>query len=261
MTDTKPRRHKSDWERELNAEIRTLRKTHNDINARLRYLYNYIHSPRTPTGDSLAVFLHARAHIPPSQYPDEFTMAKNAISEILELQSKIPTLQKDYDRLLSHRGTLKARLEDEKRTHELEGQMVDCSNCVYEEHNHFLESNEVEEASLYEAFIAGDYSVNTESGATRGPFEDPLPASAEHYEEPIVGMSAQAWHMAMMKRTELGVEWTPKRVQGENAGEQAFINDEFTHENTGNSMDFDTIQQRFEAFSDEEVEMAELVNV
>ncbi|KAH8154638.1 uncharacterized protein LAJ45_01166 [Morchella importuna] len=260
MPNTKPRRQPSAFERELNSEIRALRKVHNGNNNRLRHLYNYIHGPRPSTGISLASFLMARAHLPTSEYPDEATMAKNAIAEILEIQSKIPALQKDYDRLLSHRSALRAQLEDEERDRGLEGQMVDNSNCGYEEHHHLLNSTPAEEETLHQAFIAGDYSVSSDFAAMPGPFEDPFPASNEQYQEPPAVLTAEEWHMAMMLQTELGIEWTPNGAQSESAGEQASANDGPTHENGGDTTDFDTMRQLLETFPDQEVGMMELLN-
>ncbi|KAH0611825.1 uncharacterized protein H6S33_011090 [Morchella sextelata] len=281
MTYNKTRRHQTDYERDLNASIRILRKAHNDNNRRLRILYNYLHSPRNNTGVSLASFLQARAHIPQSEYPNEATMAKNAIAEILEIQSKMPGLKKDYDRLLSHRGVLRAGVEYDKMNRELERQMAHSSNCEYGEHNCLLDTNPAEETTLQDIIPAEAYGDNTKPGeeatlqamltaeahgdntefaAMPGLFDDPLAASAEQPQEPNVVRTAADWGMAMMEKTEPKVDWGPNRVQSHNPGESAFMVDEFTHENVGDSMDLETMQRLLETFPDEGAGMTALLN-
>ncbi|KAI5848439.1 hypothetical protein DFP73DRAFT_524681 [Morchella snyderi] len=256
MTQSKPHHHQSKYEREINASIRMLRKVHNDKNNRLRILYNYLHCPRFASGVSLAAFLQARAHIPQSEYPNEATMGRNAMAEILEIKSKMPGLEKDYDRLLSHRGVLRAGKEYDNKNRELEGQIGGSHGCADGGYNRLWDAKGVKEPTFHQAFTMEADGTNTEFATIHGLFDHRVANSTKQPQGPE---AVRDRHEGMIEQPELKFDWGQSRVPSHNPSQLAFTGDGLMHENVGNGMELETMQRPLETSPDEQVGMTGLL--
>lgn len=177
------------------------------------------------------------------------------MAEILEIKSKMPQLQKDYDRLLSHRGVLRAGKEYDNMNRELEGQIGGSHGCAEGGYRPLWDAEAGKEPTFHQASTMEADSASTDL-AMHGLFDhQPSISTEQHQRQAAVGDR----HMRMIEQPEVHFNRGQSRVQSYYPSQPAVTGNVLIHENIGNGMELETIHRPLKTFPDEQEEMTELL--